>query len=341
VQRRPKAEVERTVNETARLLGIEALLDRRINGLSGGERQRVALARALAVEPRILILDEPVSALDEATRERVCAEIRRVQRTLNLTTIHVSHNLEEAFLVADRAAVMRAGRIEQVGTMEDLLRRPRSEFVARFMRCENIFRGVAERSGARPGTTRVRVGELAFDVPGQRAGSVCFIVRPENLALRKAQADHGPGIPAEAGTPTPSSSVAGHALPALLRPPATLRVAMQAGKAMQAGGAGFVGVPPSVARRSIGAEAAGAPHHVTDSLPDATVVPARVARVTDRGAYTRIDLDAFQPLVAYVPHEALRRLDIASAPALSVAIPWDAMHVLEKTDEAERLRQGG
>jgi ABC-type Fe3+/spermidine/putrescine transport system ATPase subunit len=179
-----RVEVDRAVETSARFLGIEGLLDRRIPGLSGGERQRVAVARALAMRPRVLILDEPVSALDESTRETVCTELRRIQRELKLTTIHISHNLEEAFSVADRAAVMRNGRVEQVGTMEELLRRPRNEFVARFMRCENIFEGRAVEPGS--DVTPVRVGATDFLVPGRRLGTVRFVVRPENVMLLAA-----------------------------------------------------------------------------------------------------------------------------------------------------------
>lgn len=182
----PREETERVVQESARLVGIEGLLDRRIPGLSGGERQRVALARALAVRPDVLILDEPVSALDEATRETICGELRRVQRELNLTTIYVSHNVEEAFSVADRAAVMCGGRVEQVGPMEELLRRPRNEFVARFMRCENIFTGEVAGPGRASGTTLVRAGGVDFVVPGGHEGRVTFVVRPENLEIRKS-----------------------------------------------------------------------------------------------------------------------------------------------------------
>jgi ABC-type Fe3+/spermidine/putrescine transport system ATPase subunit len=125
--------------EMAAWLGIDHLLKRSTRGLSGGERQRVALARALAMEPRVLLLDEPVSALDEHTRQTVCGEIKELQQRLGISVIHISHNQEEAFCVADRAAILNSGRLLQAGTMADLIRRPASREVARFMRCENIF----------------------------------------------------------------------------------------------------------------------------------------------------------------------------------------------------------
>ncbi len=169
--------------ETAALLGIGHLLGRRVAGLSGGEKQRTALARALALGPAVLILDEPVSALDEATRESLCAELRRVQRASGVTTIHVSHNLEEAFSVADRGGVLEGGRFRQVGLLEDLLRRPRDDFVARFMRCANIFSGRA--AGQEGELTRVAAEGCEFLVPGRHDGEVSFMVRPENLHLAR------------------------------------------------------------------------------------------------------------------------------------------------------------
>jgi ABC-type Fe3+/spermidine/putrescine transport system ATPase subunit len=190
VRRWPHAEIERAVKDAARLVGIEPLLDRRIAGLSGGERQRVALARAIVTRPEVLILDEPVSALDESTREQVCGELRRLQRELGVTTIHVSHSLEEAFSVADRAAVMRGGRLDQVGRIEDLLRHPQDEIVARFMRCENIFSGDSVGEGVLQNTTRVKVKDVEIVVPGRRQGQVAFVIRPENVVVRR-QADGG------------------------------------------------------------------------------------------------------------------------------------------------------
>jgi len=139
----PRRELAGRVNAAAALLSIGHLLPRRISGLSGGERQRVAIARALVVQPKVLLLDEPVSALDESTRRVVCGELRALHDRLRLTTIHISHNQQEAFSVADRAGVLFDGALAQVGTLGDLLRKPCDDRVAQFMCCENILAGYA------------------------------------------------------------------------------------------------------------------------------------------------------------------------------------------------------
>ncbi len=171
------------VTETADLLGIRDLLPRRTEGLSGGEKQRVALARALLVQPKVLLLDEPVCALDEFTRQDVCTQLSRIQRGLNLTTIHVSHNLEEAFSVADRAGVLCAGVLQQVGSMGELLRKPNSEFVARFMRFENIFCGEVMEVGTQNSYTKVKVGDIQLHIPGRHHGKLRFVIRPDDVLV--------------------------------------------------------------------------------------------------------------------------------------------------------------
>jgi ABC-type Fe3+/spermidine/putrescine transport system ATPase subunit len=175
---------EAKVGETADLLGIRRLLSRRIDGLSGGEKQRVALARALVLKPKILLLDEPVCALDEVTRQEVCAQLLAIQRRLGLTTVHVSHNLEEAFSVADRAAILHDGILQQVGSLNSLLRKPNSEFAARFMRCENILRAqVIGRDTGSPDTW-VKVADVDLQVRGKCSGKFLFMIRPEDVLVR-------------------------------------------------------------------------------------------------------------------------------------------------------------
>ena len=141
LRRMARETIEEQVTTISQLLGIDHLLHRRPGTLSGGEAQRVALARALVVEPRLLLLDEPLSALDPETREGLQRELARVHRELGTTTVHVTHDFEEAVALGDRIGVVNEGRVVQVGSPEDIFRKPDSEFVARFVGVRNIFRG--------------------------------------------------------------------------------------------------------------------------------------------------------------------------------------------------------
>jgi len=132
-QRVSAEEFRRRVEAAVAMLQIEGLLGRSVTDLSGGEAQRVTLARALVTEPRVLLLDEPLGPLDQNLRADLAAELRRVHDELAMTTIHVTHDQTEARALADRVAVMEAGRICQIGSTEDVFERPACEFVARFV----------------------------------------------------------------------------------------------------------------------------------------------------------------------------------------------------------------
>jgi ABC-type sugar transport system ATPase subunit len=187
IQGQNKSQRIRQVSRVAEMLSIENLLDSRVHGLSGGQQQRVALARALVAEPSVLLLDEPVCAQDEARRQEICALLRMIAKDFKITVIHVCHNLEESFSVADSAAVMHDGFIEQTGDLKDLLRKPESEFVAKFMRCENIYS--CEATGAIfPGGTEVKFGTRFLVLPGSLNTNVRFMIRPENIKLFKKYA---------------------------------------------------------------------------------------------------------------------------------------------------------
>lgn len=162
------------------MLKLTNLLDRFPATLSGGERQKVALARALAPQPQLLLLDEPVSALDEPTRHYVCNEIKKVQKELSITTIHVCHNVEEAASVADRAGIFDQGKLIQVGSILELIRTPRTEFVARFFRSENIFEGTASPSNE--GSIISFSGGKLF-IPKCCKKTVKFVIRPESIKV--------------------------------------------------------------------------------------------------------------------------------------------------------------
>jgi ABC-type Fe3+/spermidine/putrescine transport system ATPase subunit len=160
---KPRQEIAARVSEMQALLGLERLGDRKPTELSGGQRQRVALGRALAISPDILLLDEPLSNLDARIRLTVRHEISALQKRLGITAIHVTHDREEAMVMADRIVILNAGRIAQVGTPEQVYNRPSSSFVAAFMGAENVVPLLVEAGGER---LRIAAG------PANRAASI-------------------------------------------------------------------------------------------------------------------------------------------------------------------------
>jgi putative spermidine/putrescine transport system ATP-binding protein len=165
------------IAELVALTGIEGLERRNIDQLSGGQRQRVALARAVAVRPSVLLLDEPLTALDAALRERLRGELNRLLRALGITAIYVTHDQSEAMALGDRIVVMRKGAIAQVGTPRDIYFAPSNRFVAEFVGAANIVEGVCNA-----GTLTLPGGKLAvFD--GPKTGRVCAMIRPESIKI--------------------------------------------------------------------------------------------------------------------------------------------------------------
>ncbi len=153
-----KQQIRKDVEEMAGFLEIAHLLKRRPNRLSGGERQRVALARALVLKPYVLLLDEPLSALDRSSRDRVQEELKRIHAELSLTIVHITHNLKEAFSLADRLAVMKDGRLLQDGPPETLFTTPRDRNVAELMGIENLIAATASES-----TLVTALGKIAME----------------------------------------------------------------------------------------------------------------------------------------------------------------------------------
>jgi ABC-type Fe3+/spermidine/putrescine transport system ATPase subunit len=167
---RGQADAGRKAVEALRLVDLAGFERRKVHELSGGQQQRVALARALAPEPRVLLLDEPLSNLDPALRERTRRELRQLITRVGITTVFVTHEQEEAFDLGDRVAVLNAGRLEQTGAPDELYERPASLFVATFVGRANVFRGASARALAR----------------GQDGGEAIVVVRPERLRFADA-----------------------------------------------------------------------------------------------------------------------------------------------------------
>ena len=177
-------ELDRRVARALMLVDLVGFERRRIGQLSGGQQQRVALARALAPEPRVLLLDEPLSNLDPSLRERTRREIRELIRRVGITTVLVTHEQDEAFDLGDRVAVLRAGRLEQVGTPEDLYAAPANEFVAEFVGRSSSIGVVVLGSGERG--LRVAVENVEWDLTDASEaspGPALMVARPEALRL--------------------------------------------------------------------------------------------------------------------------------------------------------------
>ena len=176
-----KEEIKAMVNEMMDLLKISHLADRLPRTLSGGEQQRTALARALIIYPKILLMDEPLSALDRKTRDELMQELKEIHRKFDVTLIHVTHNFDEALMLADRIAIMRNGEISQVGTSTEIFRHPADKFVADFVGAENIIEGTAKKDGAK--ITIVNTGNISIYSTEQKEGHVHITVRPEDIIL--------------------------------------------------------------------------------------------------------------------------------------------------------------
>ncbi|CDM64630.1 sulfate/molybdate ABC transporter ATP-binding protein [Pyrinomonas methylaliphatogenes] len=178
-ERPSEAEIRRRVNELLRLVQLDWLADRLPAQLSGGQRQRVALARALAVEPQVLLLDEPFGSLDAKVRQELRRWLRRLHDEIHITSIFVTHDQEEALEVADRVVVMNRGRIEQAGTPEEVYNHPATPFVCDFLGNVNLFRGRVEGGKA-------IIGNVALDLPedgAPDAAPAVVYVRPHQFDI--------------------------------------------------------------------------------------------------------------------------------------------------------------
>ncbi|QSR24847.1 polyamine ABC transporter ATP-binding protein [Nocardioides aromaticivorans] len=196
----PKAELRERVGRSLELVGLDGMGGRHPRELSGGQQQRVALARALVFEPSVLLMDEPLGALDRRLRATLQLEFKRIHRELGITFVYVTHDQDEALVMSDRIAVFNNGSIEQVGTAEDLYERPASLFVAEFLGDSNVLPGVVDGVvGAGTGRLHGDRYDLAVPdgsplAPGSRG---VMVVRPERLAVvpEHANGTHANALP--------------------------------------------------------------------------------------------------------------------------------------------------
>ncbi|MGO9387984.1 MAG: tungstate ABC transporter ATP-binding protein WtpC [Methanobacterium sp.] len=181
LRKRNKEEIRTEVDEIMNLFDISHLANRMPRTLSGGEQQRTALARALIIYPKLLLMDEPLSALDRITREELIVEMKGINKKFNTTIIHVTHNFDEALALADRIAILRHGEISQVGDSTEIFRHPKDKFVADFVGVENIIAGIASEAGGK--LTVIDTGNIYIYSSEQKEGNVHVTVRPEDITL--------------------------------------------------------------------------------------------------------------------------------------------------------------
>jgi len=193
-RRYAQAEIEAKTMRTLEMVGLGAFAKRPATQLSGGQQQRLALARALTREPRLLLLDEPLSNLDAQLREQMRVELKRLQQETGVTAVYVTHDQAEALAISDRIAVMSEGRIVQVGAPKEIYGRPASEFVANFIGRTNLLRGVLTRDAAAESIAPVKteMGEVLCFFPNARPSgdAIALVVRPEHIAIGR---DNGAG----------------------------------------------------------------------------------------------------------------------------------------------------
>ncbi len=197
VQRRPKTEIAERVERVLGLVELEGFGGRTPDQLSGGQQQRVALARALIMEPKVLLMDEPLSNLDAKLREQMRYEIRRIQQQIGITSVYVTHDQVEAMTMSDRIVVMNEGRIEQVGPPMEIYRRPRNRFVADFIGKANFVTGKVE--GMENGRLSIRTlgNSLSADAPDanfQPGQEVTLVIRPEMARINPDNNAHTTGV---------------------------------------------------------------------------------------------------------------------------------------------------
>jgi iron(III) transport system ATP-binding protein len=186
VRKLPADRLNQRVDEVLKLVRLDDLGDRKPNALSGGQQQRAALARALAVEPDCLLLDEPLSNLDAKLRQEMRSEIRRICKTAGFTTIYVTHDQKEALSVADRVAVMKDGRVVQIGAPAEIYHKPRSSFVADFLGRTNLIAGKVMGRDGDALRVQTALGSLLASAEQKTGEDVTLSIRPEQIRLAQS-----------------------------------------------------------------------------------------------------------------------------------------------------------
>jgi multiple sugar transport system ATP-binding protein len=199
-QNLPRGEIRKSVDEAAKLLRIDHLLDRRVGGLSGGDRQRVALGRAIVRRPKAFLMDEPLGALDAEFRRLMCSELRELHDRIEATSIYITHDQLEAMAMADRIAVMNQGLVEQIGTPQEIYDRPRTMFVADFIGAPPMS-FLRVHTSLRRGDRTVVIDGASVEMPvvfeDRAEGKFALGVRPENVAFADSSQLRGQVIGAE------------------------------------------------------------------------------------------------------------------------------------------------
>lgn len=193
VQKLDKKDIEKRVNKALDLVRLGGLGERTPFQLSGGQQQRVALARALVIEPKVLLLDEPLSNLDAKLRLEMRHEIMRIQRELGITAVYVTHDQEEALSISDRIAIMKVGKLQQIGTPQEIYNNPQSVFIADFIGQSTFLPGTIERIGKLI-QVKLDVGAMLQAIPGafnfKKRDKVICAIRPESFTIEKPKEKH-------------------------------------------------------------------------------------------------------------------------------------------------------